>query len=123
MLNIPKDIPSPRNSDKYSNIPKPYLNIAEGMESQFINHMLTELDKTVVKEIPESQAEQYYKSLLNNERADLMAKSQNGVGLKDIVLNQIYPKYMRKPLSNNEAIGQYQNIKMENNSHKGEKHE
>lgn len=110
--------------DRYAGIPKPYMDVAQGMEAQFINHMLTELEKTVHKEKPDSQAEAYYKSLLNNERADIMAKTENGIGLKDMILDQIYPKYMRRPIANKEALGQYQNITMNgNNSKRGEANE
>lgn len=116
--------PNNLKHDKHAGIPKPYMDIAEGMEAQFINHMLTELEKTVRKEKPDSQAEAYYKSLLNNERADIMAKTENGIGLKDMILDQIYPKYMRRPIANKEALGQYQNITMHgNNSKLGETNE
>jgi len=116
--------PNRLTQDKYANIPKPYMDVAEGMEAQFINHMLTELEKTVHKEKPDSQAEAYYKSLLNNERADIMAKTENSIGLKDMILDQIYPKYMRRPIANKEALGQYQNITMHgNNSKPGEANE
>lgn len=116
--------PQINNQDKYAGIPKPYMDIAQGMESQFINHMLDELEKTVHKEKPDSQAEAYYKSLINQERSDIMAKTENGIGLKDMVLDQIYPKYMRRPIANKEALGQYQNVTMHgNNSKLGEANE
>lgn len=106
-------------NDKYNNIPKDYLNIAESMEAQYINHMLSELDKTIIKEKPESAAEKYYKSLINTERAEIMAKSESGIGIKDLILDQIYPQHMRRTVNYKQAINQYQ----QNVSNKEVKHE
>ena len=93
--------------NKYKNIPKEYLDVAEGMEAQYINYMLNELNKTVQSERPESAAEKYYKSLINSERAEIMAKTNNGVGIKDLVLDQIYPQHMRRPVNIKQAMNQY----------------
>ena len=110
--------------DKYAGIPKPYMDVAEGMEAQFIGHMMAELQKTVEKNTPDTQAQAYYNSLLDGERAEIMAKTDTGVGLKEVILDQIYPKYMRKPIANNEAIGQYQNVSMKDtNSKRGDTNE
>lgn len=106
-------------NNKYKNIPKEYLNIAESMEAQYINHMLNELDKTIIQENPDSAAQKYYKSLIRNQRAEIMAKSENGVGIKDLILDQIYPQHMRKNINHRQAINQYQ----QNLSNKDVKHE
>ena len=98
-----------RTYNKYKNIPKEYLEVAEGMESQYINYMLNELNKSVQSERPESAAEKYYKSLVNSERAKIMAQTDNGVGIKDLVLDQIYPQHMRRPVNVKQAMNQYQN--------------
>lgn len=96
--------------DKYKNIPKQYLEVAEGMEAQYINYMMNELNKSVQSESPESSAEKYYKSLINSERAEIMAKTDNGVGIKDLVLDQIYPQHMRRPVNIKQAMNQYHNV-------------
>ena len=83
------------NADKYKNVPKEYLQVAEGMEEQFTNHLLGEMRKTIKSTTPESQATKVYKSLLDNERAQMMAQSNTGIGVKDLVLDQIYPKHRR----------------------------
>lgn len=102
--------------DKYKNVPKAYMDVAEGMEAQFTNHLLTQMRKTAPSVNPESQATKVYKSLLDSERSDMMAKTSSGIGVKDLVLDQIYPTHMRQ--ENNSL---HDKIKMyKNNSHNGQ---
>lgn len=77
------------------NIPKEYEEIAEGMESQFVDFLFTEMNKSVQKESPDSAASEYYSSLLNYERAQNAAKQPDGLGLKKLILDQIYPQERR----------------------------
>ena len=107
-INSAQKQPIHQVQDKYKNIPKEYLKIAESMEAQYINHMLAELDKTIIQENPDTAAQKYYKSLVQSERAQIMAKSENGIGIKDLILDQIYPQHMRRPINNKHAINQYQ---------------
>lgn len=74
---------------------KPYEDIAEGMEANFTSHMLAEMRKTIPKENPDSSAMEYYNSLLDYERAQLMAKSDSGLGVKKVVLDQIVPQNLK----------------------------
>ena len=83
-----------------SNPVKPYEDIAEGMEANFTSHMLAEMRKTVPKETPDSSAMEYYNSLLDYERAQLMAKSDSGLGIKKVILDQIVPPNMKHYLKN-----------------------
>jgi Rod binding domain-containing protein len=110
-------IKRPVQEEKYRHIPKDYMRVAEGMEAQFTNHLLGEMRKTIHSVDPETQDEKIYKSMLDNERSDMMAKSNSGLGIKDLVLDQIYPKHRRVP--------QDQGVKMYNklNSQKGESNE
>lgn len=105
--------------DKYKHVPKPYMQVAEGMERQFTNHLLAQMRKTVHSANPESNAERIYKSMLDDERAKLMAQSDSGLGVKDMVLDQIYPQHRR--VNPRDAVQMYNNIKP--NSHKGEMNE
>ena len=93
--------------NKYRNVPKQYMEIAEGMETQFINHMLGEMRKTVHTEKPDSNASKYYKSLMDYERSKIMAATDNGVGLKDVILDQIVPQHL-KASANPDAVKMYQ---------------
>jgi Rod binding domain-containing protein len=79
---------------------KPYEDIAEGMEANFTSHMLAEMRKTIPKENPDSSAMEYYNSLLDYERAQLMAKSDSGLGVKKVILDQIVPQHMKHYLKN-----------------------
>ena len=77
-------------------IPKVYENIAEGMESQFAKMMIDEMRKTVDKSEATSSAMDFYNSTLDTEYAQVMSKGK-GLGLKKLILDQIYPEHMRRP--------------------------
>ena len=79
---------------------KPYEDIAESMEANFTSHLLKEMRKAVPKETPDTPATDYYNSLLDAERAELMAKSESGLGVKKIILDQIVPQHMKHYLKN-----------------------
>ena len=105
--NLPKIQNLQNVHDKYKNIPKPYMDVAEGMETQFTNHLLNEMRKTIPSSTPESSATKLYKSLQDAERAQMMAKSQSGIGVKDLVLDQIYPQHMRVDKSKHANVKMY----------------
>lgn len=79
---------------------KPYEDIAEGMEANFTSYMLQEMRKSIPKESPDSSAMEYYNSLLDYERAQTMAKSDSGLGVKKVILDQIVPQNMKHYLKN-----------------------
>jgi Rod binding domain-containing protein len=89
--------------NKPTNPVKPYEEIAEGMEANFTSHMLAEMRKTIPKETPDSSAMEYYNSLMDYERAQLMAKSDSGLGVKKIILDQIVPQNMKHYLQQQRA--------------------
>jgi Rod binding domain-containing protein len=106
---IPANIHSRQSTyEKYRGAPREYMEIAEGMESQFIGHLLGEMRKTVHTEEPESSATQFYNSLLDQERSQIMAKTDNGIGLKDIILDQIVPAHLKNNNQNTNAVRMYQ---------------
>jgi Rod binding domain-containing protein len=90
-------------AQKPTNPIKPFEEIAEGMEANFTSHMLAEMRKTVPKEDQDSSAMEYYNSLLDYERAQLMAKSDSGLGVKKVILDQIVPQHMKHYLKNAQA--------------------
>ncbi len=93
---------------KYKNVPKPYLDVAKGMEKQFINFMISQMSNSVKSDKPDSSAEKYYKGLMDNERANIMSETKNGIGLKDIILDQILPNQLKQRANVQAAIKQYQ---------------
>jgi Rod binding domain-containing protein len=84
-----------QSNPKATNPIKPFEEIAEGMEASFTSHMLSEMRKTIPKESPDSSAMDYYTSMLDSERSQLMAKSNTGLGVKKIILDQIVPNHMK----------------------------
>ncbi len=93
-MKISPDSQSIANSQR-TNPVKPYEDVAEGMETNFTSYMLAEMRKSVPKETPDSSAMDYYNSLLDSERAQLMAKSDSGLGIKKVILDQIVPQNMK----------------------------
>lgn len=117
--NIPTIQMQKQDADKYKNVPKEYLQVAEGMESQFTNHLLNEMRKSV--KAPGSSAERIYRSMLDAERSKLMAQTNTGLGIKDVVLREIYPNFDKPNLGN---VKMYKEISKETiNSQQGERDE
>ena len=84
-----KNIP---HKARHEHVPKEIMEVAQGMETQFIHNLIEELEKSVEKAEPDDSATQYYKSLLNFERAKIMGENQNGLGIKDLIVEQLSPK-------------------------------
>ena len=89
---IPVKPQKAQNSDQY--IPEPYKKVAKGMESQFAQFMLEQMQKTVQKQKPDSSAERYYNSLLTTERANRLSE-RGGLGIQEMILKQVYPTRLR----------------------------
>lgn len=83
------------NDEKY--IPDPYKKVATGMEKQFAEFMIQQMRKTTGEE-KGSSAQDYYKGMMDSERAKAMS-SGDGIGLKKMILDQIYPKRLRNKLA------------------------
>lgn len=91
---------------------KPYFDVAEGLETQFSNHMIEQMRKSIPREGEPSSAEQYYESLMDYERAKTMAKSDSGIGLKKVILDQILPAHLKQTPSAQTMRSAYQaNVK------------
>lgn len=89
------------------------MQFAEGQERIFTNHLLKEMRKTIHPVETESSAQQYYKSMMDDELSKIMSESESGIGIKDVVLDQIYPQYKKVPQKN--ALNAYNS----NNSQQG----
>lgn len=95
---------------------EPYRKVAEGMETQFVHHMIKQMRNTVPQDKPDSGEVNYYKSLMDYERAKIMATDpKGGIGIKKLVLDEITPAYLkenhRRPQGNYQA---YKNTLKEN---------
>lgn len=100
-MEIPGKIPltmQNRPVEKNDNIPKPYRNIASGMERQFLEYMLEKMKATISDE-EQSTSQNYYNTLQTSEQAKAMAENDEGMGVQELILNQIYPKSRRNALN------------------------
>ncbi len=93
---IPVKPQKSENSEQY--IPEPYKKVAKGMESQFAQFMVEQMQKTVKKTTPESSAERYYNSLITQKRADRLS-DKGGLGIQKMILNQVYPNRLRNKIT------------------------
>ena len=89
-------------------IPKPYRDVARGMEQQFIQYMVEQMKRTIDPAKKASSALKYYHSVLNRHQADMMAKNNEGLGLQKVILDQIYPIHKRYRSNPNHGIRQYE---------------
>jgi|GEM_PF-6448568 Rod binding domain-containing protein len=92
-------------------IPEPYLKTAQSMEQQFAEFMLQQMQKTTGSD--NDTASDYYKSLQRTEQAEQMAQTGKGLGIQDLILDQIYPKSRRSEMAHN-AYKQQQAAQMGN---------
>ncbi len=108
-----------RPDDRY--IPEEYKDIAKGMEHQFAEYLISQLNNTIDKAESENQdsAAQFYDGLQTTERAKVLTENkQHGLGIQPIILNQLYPTRLR-----NEANYQnYLKMKEESNLHRNKIH-
>lgn len=96
----PQQNPVVEDDSKY--IPDEYKNVAKGMESQFAELMLAQMEQTAtLGEEDNSTANGIYKNWMNSERSKIMTNSSNKLGIQDLVLDEIYPKKFRNQLSFN----------------------
>ena len=93
-MDINNKINIQKTNDKYQYVPKKFIEVAESLEGQFISHMLKQMETTIGSK-QGSTAENYYKDLQTSERAKIMVKKSEDGGLKDLILNQIYPENYR----------------------------
>lgn len=84
------------NNLKY--VPKPYLDVANGMESQFAKLMLEQMQKSIGKNDNDTSSN-YYTSLLTDERSKMLTENSKGLGIKQMILDQIYPQKMRNKIN------------------------
>ncbi len=86
-------------------IPEPYRDVAKGMEKQFAEFMLQEMHKTV-SDTDTSTGMDYYKSLMTSEQAEQLINKESGLGIQQVILDQIYPQNMRSEFAYNQYKAQ-----------------
>ncbi len=94
-ISIPPPQQPKRDANGIQYVPKDYVDVAEGQESTFLKLMFDEMNQSVNHAEEPSSAEEIYQSMLTDERAKALASSPSGVGIKNIVLDQLYPQKFR----------------------------
>lgn len=79
--------------EKY--IPESHIKAAKGMEKQFLEYMVQQMKKTVDKTKEPSTAMNYYDSVLTEKHTQALSDTDGGLGLREMILDQIYPEHMR----------------------------
>ena len=99
-------IKNPHQTTKHKNVPDYVKKFAKNMERQFVDYMIDKMDSGGLHTKKSNAASSYYKSLLRNERADLMSKVRNGIGIQDMIIND----FMRRTNQNQPelAVKSYQ---------------
>lgn len=101
--NTPKEIDKKQVDDRVF-IPSKFKEVAQNMEQNFAEFMLTQMNKAVdSNETDDSAGMDYYKGLQTTEQAKIMTQ-KNNLGLQDVILDQVYPKRMRNEM----ALKQYE---------------
>jgi restriction endonuclease len=96
--------------DQKKYIPKKYTEFAQGMEQQFAKYMVEQMNKSSGQSQKMDTASSYYKDLLTNEHTKALTETNNGLGIQDLILDDVYPKKFR----NEAAFNAYNQHQMKN---------
>lgn len=91
-----KKVEKSATSNPQQFIPEDYKKVARGLEQQFAQYMLEQMQKTTGSK-DDSTAMNYYKELSQKQQAKTMTEVKNGLGIQDLILDEIYPKKFRNP--------------------------
>lgn len=91
---------NPHSDTKF--IPKAFIKVARGMEKQYAKFMIEQMNKTVKNSQSNSNGQNYYRSLLDDQRVNTIVKSGGGLGLQKVILSQIYPEKFRNKFAYNQ---------------------
>ncbi len=67
--------------------------VAESFESQFVQHMLKEMRKSIGSQ-DESAASDFYNTVMDTERSEAMSKQ--GLGIKEMIIEQLDPRWAQE---------------------------
>lgn len=89
------------DDEKY--VPTAIKKVAEGMEAQFVEYLISQMQKTVHKNKPDTSALRIYNSMLKTEHAKEVAAqgNKNGLMIRKMIIDQIYPQRMRNEITYN----------------------
>ena len=98
--------------DKYKGVPKQAIQLGEQYEEHFTNHLLKEIQKSSGRKLGSTEA--VYNSWLNEERAKMMAQSDTGLGIKDVVIDEVMRKISPNSRRNQFIQPQNKQVEMHN---------
>lgn len=93
--------------DQKKYIPKKYKEFAQGMEQQFAKYMVEQMNKNSGSTQEMNTASSYYKDLLTTEHTKALTETNSGLGIQDLILDDVYPKKFRNEAAYN-AYKQHQ---------------
>ena len=76
-------------------VPDEMNKVAESYEKQFAQFLLKEFYKSVPKQEKESTAGNIYESWMIGEQSDAISKNEDGLGIKNLILEEVYPRKYR----------------------------
>lgn len=85
-------------------IPDEMKKVAESYEKQFAQFLLKEFHKSIPKSQGESTAKDIYEGWMINEQSDAISKSRDGLGIKDLILDEVYPRKYRNEAAYNSFL-------------------
>ncbi|OFZ14140.1 MAG: hypothetical protein A2X86_04625 [Bdellovibrionales bacterium GWA2_49_15] len=94
-ITVPPSHQPKRDSNGIQYVPKDYVEVAEAQEASFLKLMFDEMKNSIEHAEEPSSAEGIYQSLLTDEQAQSLASHPDGVGIKNLILDQIYPQKFR----------------------------
>ncbi|MDH5580371.1 MAG: rod-binding protein [Bdellovibrionales bacterium] len=80
-------------------VPEEIKKIARDMDSQFAKLMIQKMKATVSRNEEPSTANQIYESYMSDEYSKAMAQQNNGTGVQELILDQIYPHRYRNKIT------------------------
>lgn len=93
-------LPPNHGHHQYRDVPQPYRDVAQGMERQFLEFMISQMKNSIDRAEQPNTAMNYYESLLTEQQAKQISNQDGGLGLQQLILDQIYPQHMRAAANN-----------------------
>jgi len=97
--NAPIDVHKKSTTSNLQYVPEEIKKIARDMDSQFAKLMIQKMKATISRNEEQSTANQIYEGYLSDEYSKAMAMQNNGSGVQELILDQIYPHRYRNKIT------------------------
>ena len=61
------------------------------MEKRFLELMLEQMERTALP-APDGPGDDFHRSLIRERRAEVMSRHRGGMGVQDLILDQLHPR-------------------------------